>query len=72
MFRKKKIFVYENSEGDKGIIVAKSIEQAKRIFHKEYPKRTIVDNDYEYWQNGTYLFEMGEVKNNKLYNCFPW
>lgn len=72
MFTKKKIFAYENGDGDKGIIIAKSIEEAKRIFHNEYPERIIVDNDHDYWNNGAYLFEMKEVKNNELYCCFPW
>ncbi|HAU87854.1 MAG TPA: hypothetical protein DCW90_20930 [Lachnospiraceae bacterium] len=71
MFKKKKVFAYENSYGDKGIIIAKSYRGAERIFHKNYPKRKIVDNDADYWDNGTYLFEMEEVKNNKLYGCFP-
>lgn len=68
----KKIFAYENSEGDKGIIVAKSYKEAKKIFYKEYPKRKIVKNDDEYWNNGACLYEMGNVNNNKLYCCFPW
>ena len=72
MFKKKKVFAYENSEGDKGIIIAKSYEDAKNIFHKNYPKRKIIDNDEEFCGNATYLFEMDEVKNNELYNCFPW
>lgn len=72
MFNRKKVFAYENSEGDKGIIIAKSLDAAKKIFHKEYPKRKIVDNDSDYWDDGAYLFKMSNVKNNELYNCFPW
>lgn len=72
MFKKKKVFAYENSYGDKGIIIAKSYDEAKDIFCKRYPKREIVYNDEDYWDNGAYLFEMDEIKNNKLYNCFPW
>lgn len=72
MFKKKKVYAYENSNGDKGVIIAKSIDEAKTIFYKEYPKRKIVDNDNDYWENGTYLFEMSEVESNKLYCCFPW
>lgn len=30
MFTKNKVFAYENSDGDKGIIIAKSIEEAKK------------------------------------------
>lgn len=72
MFTKKKVFAYENSDGDKGIIIAVSMDEAKRIFHEKYPERTIVDNYYDYCQNGAYLFEMSKVDNNKLYCCFPW
>ena len=72
MFTKKKVFAYENSDGDKGIIIAVSIDEAKRIFHEQYPERTIVDNYCDYCQNGAYLFEMDKGDNNKLYCCFPW
>lgn len=72
MFTKNKVFAYENSDGDKGIIIAKSIEEAKKIFHEKYPERKIVDNYYDYCQNGANLFEMDKVDNNKLYCCFPW
>lgn len=51
MFTKNKVFAYENSDGDKGIIIAKSIEEAKKIFHEKYPERKIVDNYYDYCQN---------------------
>ena len=32
---RKKVFAYECSNGDKGIIIAKSIEKAKKIFNKK-------------------------------------
>lgn len=57
---------------NKGIIIAVSMDEAKKIFHEKYPERTIVDNYYAYCQNGAYLFEMDKVDNNKLYCCFPW
>ena len=72
MFGKKKMFAYECSEGDKGVIVARSYEEAKQIFYKKYPNREIVDNDDDYWENGAYLFEVDTLKNGKLYCCFPW
>lgn len=72
MFTKNKVFAYENSYGDKGIIIARSIDEAEKIFHKKYPERKIVDNYYDYCKNGAYLFEMSKVDNNKLYCCFPW
>lgn len=43
MFTKNKVFAYENSDGDKGIIIARSIDEAEKIFHKKYPERKIVD-----------------------------
>lgn len=55
-----------NSDGDKGIIIAKSIEEAKKIFHEKYPERKIVDNYYDYCKNGAYLFEMSKVDNIEL------
>ena len=56
MFTKNKVFAYENSDGDKGIIIARSINEAEKIFHEKYPERKIVDNYYDYCQNGAYLF----------------
>ena len=72
MFAKKKVYAYENSNGDKGIIIAKSYDDAKRIFHEKNPKRKIVEDDsIDYWDNGSYLFEMDNVRDNELYCCFP-
>lgn len=67
-----KVYAYENSEGDKGFVIAKSMEQAEKIFYKKYPKRKIVSDPNEYWKCGSYLFEVGKVKNNQLYDAFPW
>ena len=72
MFAKKKVYAYENSNGDKGIIIAKSYDDAKRIFHEKYTNRKIVEDDsIDYWDNGSYLFEMDNVRDNELYCCFP-
>lgn len=72
MFRKK-LFAYENSEGDKGVIVARSYKNALLIFQKKYPDRKVISDDTseDYWDNGAYLFEIGEIKENELYNAFP-
>lgn len=32
---RKKVFAYENSEGDKGIIIATSYKKAERIYRKD-------------------------------------
>ena len=67
-----KLYAYENSEGDKGVIIANSMEKAKELFLQEYPTRTIVDNNDDYYKNGAYLFEVEKVQNNKLFCTFPW
>lgn len=67
-----KIYTYENYEGDKGIIIAESFDKAEKIFYEQYPERRIVDDEVDWWDRGTYLEEMDEVENNKLYCCFPW
>lgn len=66
-----KLYAYENSEGDKGVIIADSMEKAKELFLQEYPTRTIVDNIDDYYKNGAYLFEVEKVQNNKLFCAFP-
>lgn len=66
-----KLYAYENSEGDKGVIIADSMEKAKELFLQEYPTRTIVDNNDDYYKNGAYLFEVEKVQNNKLFCAFP-
>ena len=71
--KERKIYAYENSYGDKGIIIARSKEEAKRLFHEEYPKRKIVDIDGDYYNDGAYLFELDTLSNeSKLYCPFPW
>ena len=70
---KKKIYAYENSDGDKGIIIAYTEIEARRLFQEQYPERKIVDNDGDYYDNGAYLYEL-EILNDesKLYCAFPW
>lgn len=65
-----KLYSYDNCEGDKGVIVAESYEEAVEIYKKEYPKRKIVENGSEYWDNGCYLKEEGSIE-TKLYCTFP-
>lgn len=70
---KKKIFAYENSEGDRGIIIAYTEIEAKRLFQEKYPQIKIVDNDKDYYKSGAYMYELSELDNgNKLYCAFPW
>ena len=72
-FFKKKIYAYENSYGDKGIIIAYTSIEARRLFQEKYPQRKIADNDEDYYDNGAYLYEL-EILNDesKLYCAFPW
>ena len=71
-----KVYAYENYEGDKGIIITKSKDMAENIFYKKYPNREIVtveSGDYYSSEiNGAYLFQVGEVEEDKLYDTFPW
>lgn len=71
-FTKLKIFAYENSEGDKGIICAANKEEAETLFHEEYPDRKIVENSSDFWDNGAYLFEVDCLEKAKLYCCFSY
>ena len=50
-------------------------EEAVKLFYQKYPNRKIMDpldRDSDYWENGSYLFEVGTMKSNELYCCFPW
>lgn len=71
-----KVYAYENSCGDKGIIIAESKETAESIYHEKYPDWKIVTPESgEYGSNeikGAHLFEVGAVLENKLYSAFPW
>ena len=68
----KKIYAYEIFEGDKGIIIASSYKKAKKILKKEYSIK-VADDDAAYYNgNRAYLYEVGKVKNNKLYAAFEY
>lgn len=72
--KEKHIFAYENSSGDKGVIIAENKETAEALFKAKYPKRRILtesDDCDEYTNNGAYLYEAGDVENNKLFDTFP-
>ena len=68
---KKKLFSYDNSEGDKGVIIADSYEEAVELYKKEYPERQIAEDFDQYWSNGCYLLEVGEIDGSELYNTCP-
>ena len=68
----KKIYAYEIFEGDKGVIIAPSYKKAKKILKKECGIK-VADNDTAYYNgNKAYLYEVGKVKNNKIYATFEY
>lgn len=67
-----RIYAYEIYEWDKGIIVAESLDEAKKIFHEEYPEKEIVDNLWDYDTGGAFVYEVDEIGNSRLYCCFPY
>ena len=68
-----KLYSYDNCEGDKGVIIAESYEEAVEIYKKEYSTRQIAENDEQYWDNGCYLKEEGSIgTGTKLYCTVPW
>lgn len=75
MKMKKIIYAYENSYGDKGIIIARSMKKAIELFKKEYPERNIIydDKTQDYDDNGAYIYEVSDLKyKNRLYCLFEW
>lgn len=67
-----KVYAYENNCGDKGIIIAESQKNAEKIFYEKYPDRKIVGATFDSGEiQGAYLFEVGNVEHNKLYDVFP-
>ena len=70
MITTNKMYAYENYEGGKGVIIATSMGQARKLFSERYPNRKIAENDEEYWNNGAFLYELGDVERNKIYNAF--
>lgn len=67
-----KLYSYDNFEGDKGVIIARSYEDAVALYKKEYPKRQIAKTEAEYYNHGCYLTENDVVETGKLYCTCPW
>lgn len=69
----KKIYSYDNHEGDKGIIIADSFDDAVSLFKDEYPDRTIAESPEQYWDHGSYIEEIGPLGGkNGLYIVCEW
>ena len=72
-------YVYENCEGDKGIIMAINYDDAVAIYHEKYPNRVLLDLEddlYAQGNRGAYLYELDlsdvfETDRGNLYNIFP-
>ena len=63
------LYVYQNYDGDSGIIIANSRKQAEKVYNKVYPKRKIVDvlNG-----SGTATLELFDIlQKNMLYVTDP-
>ena len=69
----RKLYTYDNYEGDKGIIVADSWDEAVAIYKEQYPDREIAETDEQYWDYGCYIEEIDFWSNEKkLYVCCEW
>ncbi len=74
MFLKKeknKIFAYENCDGDKGIIIAETYEEAEKLYKDDYPDCTIIDGE-DYRPGTGFLFEVRNKIEKGVVNAFPW
>ena len=68
----KKIYSFDNYEGDKGIIIATSLEEASMIYKEKYPYRTIAQSEEQYYNNGCYILERCKLDNATLVVAAEW
>lgn len=72
----KKLFSFDNFAGDKGVIIADSLEEAKELYKAKYPKRKIAkdgNDDETYFDNGCYILEEDVMDDtSKLLITCPW
>ena len=69
----KKIYAYDNCDGDKGIIIADSMEEAIALFKEHYPDRNIATNLEQYWSHGCYIEKVDDIPTeSKLYTTCEW
>lgn len=72
-----KIFVYENIDGDSGMIISDSLEKAEGIFKEKYPNVALLNTDKPgvlmKCENVAYVyeFEHSEIKPDTLYILIP-
>ena len=72
----KKLFAFDNFNGDKGIIIAGSRKEAENLYREEYPDRKIAKHghDYDaYYNNGCFITEKGVLNDmgGRFITC-PW
>lgn len=66
-----RVYGYDNFQGDKGIIIANSYDEAVKVYREKYDRK-ITDDHNEYMNDGCYLFDMGVVEENKMYVNAEW
>ena len=54
----RKLYTYDNYEGDKGIIVADSWDEAVALYKEQYPDREVSETIEQYWDYGCYIEEI--------------
>lgn len=69
----KKLYSFDNHEGDKGIIVANSWDEAVEILKEEYPDREIAETQDQYCDGGCFMEEIDFwSEENRLYVVCEW
>lgn len=63
-----KLFVFDNYEGDKGVIVSENYDNALAAYRQIY-SRNVVDNHTDYVNGGCYLTDLGDIKEDGVYVC---
>lgn len=69
---KSKLWAYENFSGDYGVIIAPTYEKAMELYKADYPTWKVIPASRIRDENESYLFEVGDIKDEELYAAFPW
>ena len=69
----KRLYSYDNYEGDKGVIIADSFEEAVALYKEQYPDREVADTMKQYWDYGCYIEEIDFMpEESRLYVTCEW
>ena len=69
----RKLYTYDNYEGDKGIIIADSWDEAVALYKEQYPDREVAETQEQYWDYGCYIEEIDFwTDEKKLYAICEW